>query len=139
MEYIYASAATQPCSPQDLGRLLVSARLRNRVVGVSGLLLYHERSFLQVLEGEAVSVEAVYQRISADPRHGKLVLLHKGDLERRRFAAWEMGFLGLQVGASCPDGFTDFLRNGNHGMTDPGRVARVLAAFRDGSYHPTIR
>ncbi|MEM7363377.1 MAG: BLUF domain-containing protein, partial [Pseudomonadota bacterium] len=36
--------------------------------GVTGMLLYHEGSFLQALEGDRAVVEALYERIEEDPR-----------------------------------------------------------------------
>src|SRR5205823_4304594 len=50
-EIIYASASVQPFSSRQLTDLLARARAHNRTVAVSGLLLYHQGSFLQVLEG----------------------------------------------------------------------------------------
>jgi hypothetical protein len=55
-EIIYASAQTQPFSSAQLTELLAKARRNNQALHVSGLLLYHRGSFLQVLEGDEAVV-----------------------------------------------------------------------------------
>lgn len=59
---------------------------------MSGLLLYCNQSFLQVLEGETEPVEALYQKIEKDPRHDKLRLLSRAPITVRKFPEWSMGF-----------------------------------------------
>jgi hypothetical protein len=60
---IYASASVKPFSSKQLTDLLAKARAKNGTLHVSGLLLYHQGSFLQVLEGEDSVVSALYERI----------------------------------------------------------------------------
>ena len=51
VEYIYASAATQEFSGDDLIELLRLARTNNTQRDITGTLLHHDGSSLQVLEG----------------------------------------------------------------------------------------
>jgi len=53
IQLIYVSAATNRFNPAELRELLRLARLKNQQLDVTGMLLYHEGSFLQVLEGPA--------------------------------------------------------------------------------------
>ena len=66
-QLIYASAAVKPFTPQELTVLLAKARKKNSSMDISGMLLYHAGSFLQVLEGpdDAVATAAQHAR----PRH----------------------------------------------------------------------
>ena len=66
----YASAATVEFSDDDLRELLAKSRSNNMAAGITGMLLYHEGSFLQVLEGPSEAVEHLYARIRRDKRHG---------------------------------------------------------------------
>ena len=60
-QVMYASAALAVFSPRDLAELLAKARARNEACDISGLLVYFEGSFLQVLEGPQDDVELLYQ------------------------------------------------------------------------------
>ncbi|MCA9738410.1 MAG: BLUF domain-containing protein, partial [Gemmatimonadetes bacterium] len=71
--------------------LLEGARATNTRLGVTGLLLFHEGSFIQVLEGPPDVVEALYARIETDPRHGGALVLSRGLVEERSFGEWRMG------------------------------------------------
>ncbi|MBI2687653.1 MAG: BLUF domain-containing protein [Acidobacteria bacterium] len=48
----YTSIATSLFKTSDLFPLLQQSRARNDQIGVTGMLLYQDRSFLQVLEGD---------------------------------------------------------------------------------------
>jgi hypothetical protein len=134
-EIIYASAATVPFSSSDLRKLLTVARANNAKLDVSGLLLHHAGSFLQVLEGEEDVVESLFEKISRDARHGNVYVLKRGVIEARGFGEWRMGF--ADPGASMPEGFTEFLRTGvaGHTVGSDEAVHRVLDGFREGRYH----
>ena len=104
---IYASQAVKPFSERELAKLLVAARNHNAGHGLSGLLLYAQQSFLQILEGELDELTALYSRIATDPRHTRLRLLSSTPITTRKFALWSMGF--EQVGdaqlSATLDGF----------------------------------
>ena len=89
---IYASRAVHPMSEAELVDLLSRARTRNQAAGVTGMLLYAGQSFLQMLEGDAASLEHIYASISRDPRHNALRLLAEEPIGMRRFTDWSMGF-----------------------------------------------
>jgi len=141
IEIVYASAATVKFSPADLATLLAAARVRNQQDDITGVLLYHDGSFLQVLEGVESVVRSTFDRIAKDPRHGSVLLLKRGEIEERSFADWRMGFLELsQAPGPLLEGFSDFLRGGTLGLRDNAQaVHRILSAFKDGRYHPSIR
>ena len=89
---IYCSQATSDISPEELIELLELARRNNERAGLSGMLLYCSRSFLQVLEGEPEALAATYEKIFADDRHTALRLLMHEDVPAPLFPDWTMGF-----------------------------------------------
>jgi hypothetical protein len=89
---IYASRAARPMSESDLTGLLTKARKNNEKFDLTGLLLYCNQSFLQILEGEPNHIESIYAKILVDPRHTQLRLLERAPIEARKFASWSMGF-----------------------------------------------
>jgi uncharacterized membrane protein (DUF373 family) len=88
----YISAATEPMSTQALLGLLQSCRENNASKGVTGMLLYGNATFLQVLEGEERTIDDLIERIRKDPRHTDLQILHRATIERRQYSDWSMGF-----------------------------------------------
>ena len=91
---IYTSRARQDFGAADLKQMLTHARSNNDSVNVTGMLIYHNEAFLQVLEGDEASVRKIFKRIEKDSRHARLVTLRsqKSFGERRIFGDWSMGF-----------------------------------------------
>jgi hypothetical protein len=52
---VYVSSATKPFSPDELSELLAQARVDNAALGITGMLLYSNGNFMQVLEGGGAS------------------------------------------------------------------------------------
>ncbi len=90
---IYASRFTGAERDFDevLRKVIAKSIQNNRLDDVTGFLVAGEGRFLQLLEGPAKAVEAVYARIGQDPRHADLALIHSGGAERRLFRDWNMG------------------------------------------------
>jgi hypothetical protein len=133
IQLIYSSNAVQPFSPEALRKLLVSARTRNTTAGISGMLLHVDGAFLQILEGDAKRVRALFSRIGGDARHHKVVLLLEREIATRNFPDWSMGFFdgsghsAALTGYRKTAGFADLLG-------DTARITRVVADFRDGRW-----
>ena len=106
----YVSTETEPFSQIDLVELLAVARGANAERGVTGLLLYREGCFYQVLEGNEFAVNKTFNDIKRDPRHRDVQVLFKGESESREFPNWQMGFLNLDgIEVDALSGFSDFL------------------------------
>jgi len=83
--------------------------LNNDRENVTGILVYHDDAFLQVLEGDETSVRKIFKRIEKDPRHAGLATLRsqKSFGERRIFGEWSMGFADAANNAHVLRGFVD--------------------------------
>ncbi|MBA3882311.1 MAG: BLUF domain-containing protein [Chthoniobacterales bacterium] len=64
--FIYVSIANEPFSDADLIELPNASRRNNELSGITGMLLYQERRFLQILEGDEHAVRQTYERILRD-------------------------------------------------------------------------
>jgi len=93
---IYQSTATQPFADDDLRALLADARRFNAAQHITGVLLYHDGQFLQVLEGNEAALQSLYAAIKADSRHTHLVKLADAPLVQRNFGEWSMAFRPVQ-------------------------------------------
>ncbi len=92
---VHTSLATNPFSEEELVRLLEKSRSNNKGLAISGMLLYLQGKFIQVLEGEREAVIKLYERIRHDPRHRKVVTVVEGESPNRIFQNWSMGFKHL--------------------------------------------
>lgn len=93
---IYISSATSWPSEIDLKELLKQARARNLRQNITGMLLYDNATYIQVLEGAEKDVDDIYNSILKDPRNMGNVTLIKEDISKRDFPNWSMGFKNLE-------------------------------------------
>src|SRR3569833_2082681 len=110
---IYCSASTELAFDRaELQALLDECRRNNAKSDITGILLYLNWSFFQVLEGDRNVVEALYEKIIADKRHKRVTKIIVEPLAKRDFAAWTMGCPALSSGllAKIP-GLRDFFRS----------------------------
>ncbi len=95
-ELLYTSRTTVPQSSRALNRLLEHARAKNLGLGITGMLLYHDREFVQLLEGPPGHVKSLYETIRKDPRHHSIETICEGRIESRSFSHWSMAFAKLE-------------------------------------------
>jgi len=94
-QLVYLSESTSKMSSDDLLPILNQAKPNNAAIDVTGSLFYNGGWFLQVLEGPAATLTALYEKISKDPRHKNLRLLYKEPTEFRTFTRWSMNMTNL--------------------------------------------
>lgn len=130
----YVSSAVYWMEQAELETLLEQARPNNHRLGVTGMLLYADGAFIQVLEGPRDSVLALYERILEDKRHTHALVIYEGSASERLFPDWKMGFryLDRQSFERLP-GFTDLLRSGSPAaealQQKPHRCYQMLLSF----------
>jgi hypothetical protein len=137
IQIVYASAAAQPFSLDALNELLTKARLRNSVYSVSGMLLYHSGSFLQVLEGPETGVDRIYASILRDARHRDPKILNRATIARREFKDWSMGFIDTSAWPVGTAGFIDYHRMPL--VDEPTAARRYINLFHEGFCRQAVR
>ena len=142
---IYISSTPEHWLQEDLARLLAVSRRNNAAVGLTGLLLYHDGNFLQVLEGENPALSECFERIARDTRHRQLIVLWRGEAEARAFPQCRMGYARLQdLFCSEPGAVIslhDIAARGLGSAGDPiveRLVGVFLAGFRDLGYGEAV-
>ncbi|MEM9297249.1 MAG: BLUF domain-containing protein [Bacteroidota bacterium] len=89
---IYVSYANGKPSDYDLKEIAQVSQRNNQRTGISGMLVYLGGKYLQILEGEKEAVLNLYKTIAGDPRHQRQRILIEGDINKRNFENWAMGF-----------------------------------------------
>jgi hypothetical protein len=134
IQLAYVSTATRLMSNEDLTGLLAQSRQFNAANHVTGMLLYKDRSFLQVLEGDEDVLIPLYDRIRRDRRHEKVKTLFMTDVPARDFADWCMGFKNLDGSdLNALAGYCDFMEEGETARSmfeDLTRAKKLLLLFR---------
>ena len=121
---LYVSSTKKEFPTEELADLLRMARINNDRLGVTGLLLYIDGGFLQVLEGERTVLHDLYGAISQDPRHWDAKLL-VDQASPRNFGNWSMGFklIGEETNYAGVVGITQAAING---LIKPGGAQPIL-------------
>jgi hypothetical protein len=127
---IYTSISTQKMSDDELKMMLKKSRKRNEKSGVTGMLLYREPFFMQILEGEDNVISGLFDRIKKDPRHHKTSPIYKKGIEQRHFKNWTMGFEKLNN--ENIEGFSDVLKKTHDELLNlyPNKVCELLDKFK---------
>lgn len=73
-----------------LAGILVQARHNNRRDDITGALICRNDLYLQLIEGSASAIDALYARITRDDRHCDVRLLHAATVDQRMFPEWAM-------------------------------------------------
>lgn len=66
------------------------ARRNNPQMGITGALICRQDIYLQLIEGPADAIDALYARICEDDRHANVELLLAEDMGERMFPNWAM-------------------------------------------------
>jgi len=131
-QLLYVSNTAQPVSVGDLDDILTASRRNNAQLGITGLLLFIDDGFLQVLEGEESAVREVYARVASDPRHGNATVMLDREVPVRAFPEWSMGFERPCMDDPETAGMFGVAREAINGRLSPatGRiVAMMLQTF----------
>jgi hypothetical protein len=90
-QLVYCSRAVPGIDDTAIGRILESARRRNPVYGITGLLVFGGGVFFQWLEGPRETVTQLLAILRSDPRHHDVVVLSETEEVRERlFPDWSM-------------------------------------------------
>lgn len=91
--YVSTIAPNEPVSV--VADIAGKARHFNTEHDITGLLIFDGLRFCQQVEGSAKQVLALMERITQDPRHTKVELLHHAPLSERRFRSFSLGYSTL--------------------------------------------
>jgi hypothetical protein len=130
---VYVSSAVRPLTEDEILDILRVSRQNNERLGVTGMLLYRDGNFLQVLEGPASVVDSLIQRIRRDPRHDGVILMSRKNTEERQFQESSMAFRNVSKDVTSKDGYSPFLESDfddDETGEQPQLVFRLLRRFK---------
>jgi hypothetical protein len=127
---VYTSRAVSPMTRDDLTGLLRQCRAHNTAARLSGILLYRNQTFVQLLEGQRNRVEPLYEAIRRDPRHHEVTTVSTREQLDRQFPDWSMAFDNLDEEPVSLPGYSDLLDEpGTAASAEAGLVRELLGLF----------
>lgn len=127
---IYTSVATRKMTDDDLMAILRKARPHNFALKITGMLLYLDPYFAEVLEGEEDLVDKEYRRIATDPRHHRISLIYKQPIRERSFSNFTMGFNKTDGDYLEYTQSLDTIYNSNSFYQYPNYIVELLEMFK---------
>ena len=88
----YVSTASDAINANDLKQILGQAQINNLRNGISGMLCFNSKVFLQTIEGSRARINNLYQALLKDKRHTNIQLLDTIEITVRDWSDWTMGY-----------------------------------------------
>ncbi|WP_397446260.1 BLUF domain-containing protein [Polaribacter sp. R77954] len=104
-QIVYYSISETEMNNVSISEILEPSRINNAKKGITGCLLYHNRVFLQLLEGEKETITDLYKIIQKDVRHSNVTLIIEESIDKRMYPGWSMAFHEFKNNSSNLDKF----------------------------------
>lgn len=130
----YVSTARDSLKYEDIKSILETAHARNKAHDITGVLVYCNKHFFQIIEGEKESIQELYESISVDSRHDNIVKLQENEISKRHFESWSMAFKSYNKELKHLDNFNNeqFYSYVKSRIDEENNVSlRILADFFD--------
>ncbi|WP_207420360.1 BLUF domain-containing protein [Desertivirga brevis] len=129
---IYRSQAKGNMDHASLKSILTSSQRHNQETNITGMLVYFDNKFLQLVEGDEILIKAVFEKIKQDKRHHNLSILKEGHIERRLFPGWSMSFRTPSPEEIAKEpGYKDIYKPGSPGAFDLVSLFNLLRGKKD--------
>ena len=89
----YVSSCNDDLSARDLEQLFHVNKRNNIELNISGILVYNNGNFLQILEGDEQKIINLFKKIRVDKRHSHIIELISSHKSERIFDDYEIGFI----------------------------------------------
>lgn len=96
-QLIFVSSANVGLTQSQFMDLASRARARNMDLGITGTLVLKNNSFMQVIEGDEVSVKQLYASIEKDPRHTLVSVISQGEISAREYSSWAATYFNSET------------------------------------------
>lgn len=141
LSIVYSSRASAEVAEDDLAAILAASRRNNERLGLTGMLLFRQGRFIQIIEGPAAALRERMAIIVRDDRHTDLATLLEESIEERLFPSWSMGFEAISDEAAALPGYRSSFADLDAGADDgdagddpeseTARSSRILPALRE--------
>jgi hypothetical protein len=128
---MYVSTASWTLDNRELAAILDVSRANNRRLDITGLLLFIDQAFLQILEGPEDAVREIFGRIERDQRHLGIRVLVQQRVAERLFGEWSMGFDRWTRNAQRTAGVFEITADAIENAVAPEKAAALAVLLRN--------
>jgi hypothetical protein len=128
---MYVSTASWALDNRELAAILDVSRANNRRLDITGLLLFIDHAFLQILEGPEDAVREIFGRIERDQRHLGIRVLVQQRVAERLFGEWSMGFDRWTRDAQRTAGVFEITADAIENAVAPEKAAALAVLLRN--------
>lgn len=89
-QLVYVSNRKSNCTAEEIEKILESCKKNNPPLQITGVLLYSDNKFIQLVEGEAKVIMGLYDKIKKDDRHSNVVMISYNPIHEKSFPSWHM-------------------------------------------------
>lgn len=90
-QLVYVSKRKSICTAEEIQDILAACERNNPSLGITGVLLYSDDQFIQLVEGEPDTLKGLYDKIKEDDRHENCTMISYAPASDRSFPNWHMG------------------------------------------------
>lgn len=90
-QLVYVSNRKPNCTGEEIENILASCKRNNPPLNITGVLLYSDAKFIQLVEGDAKTIMGLYDKIKKDKRHAKPIMISYNPIRQKSFPSWHMG------------------------------------------------
>jgi hypothetical protein len=95
-QLVYVSNRKSNCTDVEIESILTACKKNNPGLDITGVLLYSDTKFIQMVEGNSKVITTLYDKIKLDNRHSNAMMISFGPIKERAFPSWHMGSKKIQ-------------------------------------------
>ncbi|MHA7059872.1 BLUF domain-containing protein [Aquimarina sp. M1] len=88
----YVSTANQSLTNSDINELFEYVKHYNTDQNITGILMYSDGNFFQVIEGEKEQIQQLYKKIQLDSRHYNVIKIFDREILNCSFTRYHSSF-----------------------------------------------
>jgi Sensors of blue-light using FAD len=132
---VYVSSSVRKLDRAEILEILRTSQRNNQQRDVTGMLLYKDGNFMQVLEGPEPALVKLMETVERDNRHRGVIVLTKRPIQERQFPNWSMAFRDLgDLSEEDKEAFSPFLAGSlldGEFRRKPDQAYKLLLRFKD--------
>jgi len=97
-QLIYISSATKSLAREEFLELVAHSKSKNTAMGITGILMFKDGNFMQVLEGKQELIAKLYSTIKVDSRHTLVSIIQEGLINLREYPGWSSTYFNSEEG-----------------------------------------
>ncbi|MFC6859078.1 BLUF domain-containing protein [Zunongwangia atlantica] len=127
----YVSSENDRMEENHIEILFSQTQRNNMANDISGILLYSQGNFFQVIEGNAITIKELFKKIENDDRHRNLFRVFNREIKQDQYDDYCCDFLTKynQSEELNENYYLQFLKNLDH--SSQTAVQNILKAFVD--------